>query len=117
LTATPQAPYTRSYWSLCGDKDFSGGGTNPQNAAAALVPRFGMRNQVQTTPVGGLYGALGCRLLKMLREGHHDVKLSDAETRGLAAWVDLNAIFYGVFEADQQALQLAGKDVAMPRVQ
>ena len=56
--------------SLCGDRDFWGGGTNPQNAAEALVPRFGGRNQVQVTPPGGMYGALGSRLIKLLRQGH-----------------------------------------------
>ena len=36
----------------------------PRNAAEALVPRFGMRNQVQVTPPGGMYGARGSRLMQ-----------------------------------------------------
>ena len=70
LTGEPHKGFTKSYWSLCGDRNFWGAGTNPKNAAEALVPRFGGRNQIQTTPPGGLYGALGRRLIKILRKGH-----------------------------------------------
>ena len=117
LTGKPHKGFTRSYWSLCGDKDFTGAGTSPKNAAEALVPRFGARNQVQTTPVGGMYGALGSRLIKMLRKGHNDVKLSDDEVRRLAMWVDLNAIFYGANLPADQARQRRGETLAMPDIQ
>jgi cytochrome c553 len=118
LTGTPHNGFTKSYWSLCGNPDdFNGAKTNPQNAAVALVPRFGMRNQVQVTPPGGLYGALGSRLVKMLREGHNKVKLNDSDLRRLAAWIDLNAIFYGVYDPAEQAKQLAGRPIAMPAIQ
>jgi len=117
LTAVPAGAFTRSYVSLCGDRDFNGGGTNPKNAAEALVPRFGMRNQIQRTPPGGMYGALGSRLIRMLREGHHDVRLGDEEMRRIAAWIDLNAIFYGVNDPAEQARQLRGEAIAMPEIQ
>jgi hypothetical protein len=118
LTGTPHEGFTRSYWSLCGGpEDFWGQATNPDNAAKALVPRFGARNQVQITPPGGMYGARGSRLIKMLRAGHNKVKLTPDELRRLAAWIDCNAIFYGVYDPAQQAQQLAGKAVAMPEVQ
>ena len=81
------------------------------------MPRFGARNQIQVTPPGGMYGALGSRLIKMLRKGHNDVKLSDEEFRRLAAWIDCNAIFYGDNRPTHQAKQLRGEMIAMPDLQ
>ena len=117
LTGTPHEGFTRSYVSLLGDVDFWHVGTNPDSAAKALVPRFGGRNQVQVTPPGGMYGALGSRLMKLLRSRHEDVSLAPGEIRRLAAWIDLNAIFYGVNLAELQACQLRGEVVAMPEIQ
>jgi hypothetical protein len=117
LTGRPEGPFSKSYVSLMGDTDFWAGGTNLDNAAKALVPRFGGRNQVQITPPGGAYGALGSRLLKLLRSGHEDVELSAAELRRLATWIDLNAIFYGVYLPEDQAAQLRGEIVGMPAIQ
>ena len=114
LTAAPRDGYVRSYVALCGDRDFSGAGTNPKNAAEALVPRFGMRNQVAVTPPGGMYGAAGSRLLKILREGHAGAVLEPADLRRLAAWIDLNAIFYGVNSPEEQSRQIRGERVGMP---
>ena len=117
LSPTPHKGFTRSYASLCGGTNFWGLGTNPKNAAEALVPRMGARNQVQITPPGGLYGARGSRLLKMLRKGHNDVKLTPDELRRLATWIDLNAIFYGAYSPTDQARQLRGETLAMPEIQ
>ncbi len=105
LTAQPQDGFTKSYWSLCGD------------AAAGLVPRFAQRNQIQTTPVGGVHGALGSRLMKLLRGGHHGATLGDDDLRRLAAWMDCNAIFYGAYDPASQAKQLAGERITMPEIQ
>jgi hypothetical protein len=117
LTGTPHEGFTRSYVSLCGGADFWHRGTNPENAAKALVPRFGGRNQVQVTPPGGIYGALGSRLVHLLRDGHEDVELTPEEFRRLAAWIDLNAIHYGVNSREDQARQLRGEIVPMPDIQ
>ncbi|MGO8749822.1 MAG: hypothetical protein ACLQNE_28085 [Thermoguttaceae bacterium] len=117
LRRTPYQGFSRSYWSLCGDRVFEGAGTNPKNAAEALVPRFGMRNQVQVTPPGGMYGARGGRLIRLLAAGHEGVRLDAAELRRLAAWIDLNAIFYGVNRPQDQARQLRGESVPMPEIQ
>jgi hypothetical protein len=117
LRGTPHQGFSRSYWSLCGDRDFSGAGTNPKNATEALVPRFGMRNQVQATPPGGMYGARGSRLMRLLAVGHEGIRLNTAELRRLAAWIDLNAIFYGVNRAEDQSRQLRGESVPMPEIQ
>ncbi len=117
LTGTPRDGFTQSYWALCGDRDFWGAGTNLQNASEALVPRFGGRNQVEVTPPGGQYGARGSRLIKLLRAGHQDVRLSHQELQRLAAWIDCNAIFYGTYDPAQQALQLQGRVLPMPDIQ
>jgi hypothetical protein len=118
LTATADRGFTRSYWSLLvAPAQFQGTDVTPARAATALVPRFGMRNQLQVTPPGGMYGSPGCLLLWMLRDGHHGVQLSASETARLASWVDCNAIFYGVYEPRDQAAQLAGKPVPMPQIQ
>lgn len=118
LTSAPQDGFTKSYWSLCGSKDqFTGGKMTPETAAAALVPRFGQRNQLQETPPGGRYGALGSRLMKLLRERHEGVQLSDSELRRLAAWIDLNAVFHGSYDPALQARQSAGQSIPMPKIQ
>ncbi len=117
LTGKPRKGFTASYVSLCGDRNFWGNGTNPENAAAALVPRFGARNQIQVTPPGGMYGARGSRLVRILRAGHYDTKLGPGDLRRLAAWIDLNAVFYGAYDPAEQARQRRGELVAMPKVQ
>jgi len=103
LTGTPQGGFTRSYHSLCRDKK--------------LVPRFEMRNQIQVTLPGGQYGALGSGLMKLLRKGHEEVQLSPEELRRLAAWIDLNAVFYGAYNPEDQPRQLRGEVLPMPEIQ
>ena len=117
LTGGPLNGYTTSYWALCGNKDFAGANTNPDTAAAALVPRFGMRNQVQVTPPGGLYGARGSRLIALLRKGHEEVSLDAEEFRRLAQWIDCNAIFYGAYLPEEQERLLRGERLPMPALQ
>ena len=103
LTATPLEGFTASYWSLVRDD--------------GLVPRFAARNQIQSTPPGGKHGALGSRLMRMLRQRHEGVTLSDEELRTLAAWIDCNAVFYGSYDAADNAKELRGERIAMPRIQ
>ena len=118
LTGQPLGHFSRSYHALMQDLNaFWGSGTNPDNAKKYLVPRFGARNQIQVTPPGGLYGARGSRLMRMLRTGHEDVHLSDDELRRLAMWIDLNGIFYGVHEAACQQRMREGQRVGMPEIQ
>ncbi len=117
LTGTPHQGFTKSYVALCGDVNFWGAGTNPENAAKALVPRFGARHQVQATPPGGMYSSLGSRLMKLIRKGHYDAKLTPDDLRRLAAWIDMNATFYGAYSLEDQARQLRGEPLAMPQIQ
>jgi hypothetical protein len=103
LTGTPEGHFTRSYNALC--RDFK------------RIPHFKMRNQIQVTPVGGTYGALGSGLIKMLQQGHNKVELSPDEIRRLATWIDLNAIFYGSPDPATHQRQRYGQAVAMPEIQ
>ena len=118
LIGESQGAFSRSYVTLMQDDGaFWHAGTNPNNAAKFLVPRFGGRNQVQMTPPGGLYGARGSRLMKLMRDGHEGVKLSADDLRRLALWIDMNAIFYGVYlPADQERMR-RGELVQMPEIQ
>jgi len=89
LTGEPLNGFSRSYLALCGDR------------ASGLVPCFPQRNQVQLTPVGGRHGALGSKLVKMLRAGHQKVVLSPGELRRIVTWIDLNAVFLGSYQSDK----------------
>ncbi|MFZ4398266.1 MAG: hypothetical protein ACOYOU_21840 [Kiritimatiellia bacterium] len=82
-----------------------------------LVPRFVARNQIQVTEPGGKIGALGSTLMRQLRAGHKTVTLTDAELRTLAAWIDLNAVFYGSCDLADNAKELRGEPIAMPEIQ
>jgi hypothetical protein len=118
LTGEPEGGFSRSYNALMEQANaFWGAGTNPDNAKKYLVPRFGARNQVQVTPLGGLYGARGSRLMKLLRQGHENVQLSDDDLRRVAMWIDMNAIFYGVNLPADQARMRRGETVGMPEIQ
>jgi cytochrome c553 len=115
LTGAPHEGFSRSYWTLCGDdvawqKRRDEGDWVTQD----LVPRFYMRNQIQVTRPGGAIGARGSRLMRLLKDGHEGVQLEDRELRAVAAWIDMNGIFYGVYQPEEQARQLRGELVAMP---
>jgi hypothetical protein len=116
LRGTPRGSFTQSYWALCEEKPPSPG-ARAQQTAGPLVPRFPARNQIQTTPPGGKYGSRGSRLVKLLAAGHGQVRLDSDELRRLAAWIDLNAIFYGVNRPDDQHRQLLGQSLPMPEIQ
>ena len=118
LTGAPEGAFSRSYVALMQDDGTSGASNAAtKEAAGPLVPRFRARNQIQMTPPGGLYGARGSRLMKLLRDGHEGVKLSPDELRCVALWIDLNAIFYGINLPEDQQRMLRGETVGMPKVQ
>ena len=84
MTGEPRGTFSRSYLTLMqDDRAFWHAGTNPENAAKYFVPHLGGRNQIQLTPPGGLYGARGSRLMKLLRDEHEAARLS---TDDLRAW-------------------------------
>lgn len=118
LTGDPDRKFTKSYYALCRGREFWGDhGRDPKRLERALVPRFGGRNTIQMTEPGGKYGALGSRLIKILQKGHEGVQLSPEEIQTIATWIDLNAVFYGVYEAEDQARQLRGERVPIPAIQ
>lgn len=120
LSRKPEAGFNRAYIALCGTPDsWKERGFVPAFAEKLFVPRFVQRNQIQMTPPGGAYGARGSRLMRLLLngDGHEGVRLSDDDIRRLAAWIDLNAIFYGTYEPELQSVQLSGKPIPMPATQ
>ena len=77
-----------------------------------------MRNQIQVTPEGGADGARGSGLIQSLKAGQKEMKITAEEMRRIGTWLDMNAVFYGVYEpAEQLAMQREGKPVPMPAIQ
>ncbi len=119
-TITGANGYTASYESLCYVKGADGKPARrlSKKTGRPLVPCFPMRNQIQVTPEGGADGAIGSGLVQMLKAGHGKVVLAADELYRIATWIDLNAVFYGVYEpAEQLAMQREGKPVPMPEIQ
>ncbi|MBI5388451.1 MAG: hypothetical protein HZA90_27620 [Verrucomicrobia bacterium] len=58
--------------------------------------------------IPGQFGARASKLVAMLNQGHHDVKLSEEDFHRLALWLDCSSMFYGVFEKEGGEAQLAG---------
>jgi hypothetical protein len=98
-----RGPFTKSYASL--------------TASPSRVPRYPARNQIQVTEPGGKIGARGSDLMKILRAEHYKVALPDADLRALAAWIDMNAVFYGSYDAEENQRELRGEPIPMPSVQ
>jgi hypothetical protein len=110
LSRTVAGAFTTSYASLCSQKS--------KKSGQPLVAFFPARNQIQVTPEGGVHGARGSELIRMLQAGHEQVELTPDELRRIATWIDMNAVFYGVYEpAEQLKDQQAGKPVPMPAIQ
>jgi hypothetical protein len=112
--------YTASYETLCTTKGADGKAVRrlSKKNGRPLVTFYAMRNQIQVTPEGGMDGAIGSGLVQMLKAGHGEVKLTAPELLRVGTWIDMNAVFYGVYEpAEQLALQREGKPVPMPEIQ
>jgi cytochrome c553 len=122
LSRTIVAPnnYTASYESLCYEMKPDGKRVRrlSKKTGRPLVTFFAMRNQIQVTPEGGADGARGSGLMAALKAAKEKYGLTDEDLRRIATWIDLNAVFYGVYEPDEQlALQREGKPVPMPKIQ
>ncbi len=112
--------YTASYQSLCYAKNSKGKNIRRRSKKTnrLLVPCFAQRNQIQVTPEGGADGAIGSGLIQMLKAGHSKVELTAAELLRIGTWIDMNAIFYGVYEPESHlTMQREGKPVPMPEIQ
>jgi hypothetical protein len=112
--------HTVSYESLCTVRGPDGKPARrlSKKTGRPLVACYAMRNQIQVTPEGGGGGALGSGLYQLLKAGHGNVSLSAEALRRIATWIDLNAVFYGVYEPEAQlAMQREGQPVPMPEIQ
>jgi len=77
-----------------------------------LVPKYGFfryGHGHRTTP--GRFGAHASRLYRILKKGHHDVKLSKEEMHRITLWLDCCSMFYGVYEKEGGQAQLRGEVV------
>ncbi len=78
----------------------------------SLTPEYGFwkyGHRHRTLP--GKFGARASKLYQMLKDGHHDVELTDEEMHRITVWLDSCSIFYGVYEQDGGIAQLEGKIV------
>ena len=62
------------------------------------VGNYGTHNPAILVPSkANTIGSRASKLMKVLKQGHHDVALPLAEWRAIAAWIDCNAPYYGDF--------------------
>jgi hypothetical protein len=85
----------------------------------ALVGRYAPRTNsgIQISPPAGPISAMQSTLVQLLTKGHYDVKLSDDEMRRVAAWIDLNALFFGSYDRADNEKELRGGPIPMPELQ
>ncbi|MCL2625028.1 MAG: hypothetical protein FWD31_15310, partial [Planctomycetaceae bacterium] len=82
-----------------------------------LVPKYGSTNYGDPhRTIPGRFGAHAAPLYKILKEGHHDVQLSDEEMRRIVLWLDCLSNFYGVYEKEGAEAQLRG-ELAWPTLE
>lgn len=78
----------------------------------SLVHEYGFwkfGDHYRTVP--GHFGARASKLYTLLKEGHHDVKLSEEEMHRITVWLDSMSNFYGVYEKEGGLAQLRGEIV------
>lgn len=104
-----------------------GGYMNPKTRYYAsynsLAPEFGFYDYgggwgdpsfYRTTP--GKFGARASKLYQLLKDGHHDVKLSEEDLHRITVWLDSCSLFYGVYEKEGGEAQLRG-EIAHPTLE
>lgn len=105
LTGAPQGRFTVSYNTLAPRVSYSAWGGKPGDFRS-------VNSEPVTQP--GFFGARGSSLMKLLRDGHQKVSLTEEELGRLTTWMDANALFYGTFNPADQARQLRGEEIAGP---
>jgi len=125
------APFSRAYATLCFTDESTGAKTfsnklfaywkrrtykKTDGTVVPMVPCWPEYNQVQTTPEGPGVNALGSGLLHKLSQGKHASRVTPEEKRVIAAWIDLNATFYGRYEKVWLEKQFKGIPVPMPEI-
>jgi len=100
LTGAPEGHYTRSYNALVSRVAWTAWGLPEGNHEPMTEPdRFGARASA---------------LVKLLEEGHYDVKLSTDDWNRINTWIDANALFYGTFKPEDQQRQQCGERIEGP---
>lgn len=87
-------------------------GTSVFRSYQSLVHKYAFwsyGDHYRTIP--GRFGARASRLYQMLKQGHHDVKLSDEEMHRITVWLDSSSNFYGVYSREDGIAQLNGEVV------
>jgi hypothetical protein len=108
LTGHAQGKFTASYNALAPRVPYSDWGGKPGDFRVA-------NSEPLTQP--SFFGARNSSLMTLLRSGHQNVLLSQADLERLTTWMDANALFYGTFDAADQACQLRGEKIAGPKLQ
>lgn len=108
LTGEPEGAFSVSYNALAPRVSFSAWGSQPGDFREA-------NSEPLSKP--GFFGARGSSLMRLLREGHREVKLEAADLERLATWMDANALFYGTFDKPDQARQRRGERIAGPALE
>jgi hypothetical protein len=108
LTGEPEGRFTVSYEALVRRVPHSAWGG--QSGDFRVV-----NSEPMTEP--GFFGARSSSLMRMLREGHEGVVLSESDFECLATWMDANALFYGTFDVADQARQLRGEQITGPALE
>ncbi|MEX0321898.1 MAG: hypothetical protein AB3N63_07040 [Puniceicoccaceae bacterium] len=66
-------------------------------------PEEKMVNFVGDGPPGVLpayaWGSHRSKLVRILKEGHYDLELSDEDMQRITSWIDINAVYYGPYES------------------
>jgi hypothetical protein len=100
LTGSPEGHYTKSYNALITRVSYTAWGLPEGNHEPMTEPdRFGSRVS---------------SLVKLLEEGHYDVKLSEDDWNRINTWIDANALFYGTFKPEDQQRQQRGERIEGP---
>jgi len=101
LTGEPEGHYTRSYNALISRVSYTAWSLPNGNYEPLTEPlRFGSRASA---------------LIKLLDDGHYDVKLSEDDWNRLHTWIDGgNALFYGTFKPEDQTRQRRGERIEGP---
>ena len=100
LTGTPDGHYSKSYNALITRVAYTAWGLPNGNYEPLTEPdRFGSRASA---------------LVKLLEEGHYDVKLSADDWNRINTWIDANALFYGTFKPEDQTRQQRGERIEGP---
>lgn len=83
----------------------------------SLTPKYGFWSYGDShRTIPGKFGARASKLYKMLKDGHHDVKLSKEDMHCITIWLDSCSIFYGVYEKEGGEAQLRG-EIAKPTLE